>query len=176
MVYAALIWWLLGSGVVYAQTSVDSILIYDTIREADHIRRIIRQNFSLLNSNQQQQVARYDSLMSAGVDSGQYPAAAVFSMKAGDIFFRAGLYIRASEDYLRAAEYALKSGDSVKAAIAYMRIGRVYYFASTGDFQEMYRKAYQLLKNSRDKVIKNYSLYVYNLNEEDKEADRKSVV
>lgn len=174
-ILTAIIICLLGGAESYAQTPVDSILIYKTIQEADQIRRIIRENFSLLSDAQEQQIRIYDSLAAAIEDSGGSNVSAKYYMKSGDILFRAGLYARAGEEYLRSAENALKADDSAAAAAAYMRIGRVYYFASTGDYNQMYKKAYEYIRYNRDKQTHVFSLYLQNLFEEDKERKNRRI-
>lgn len=158
---------ILAPDVVQAQHPVDSILIYHTINEANQIRRIIKENFSLLGAEKTSTIHHNDSIIAQYAQQENYHGAANLLVKNGDMFFRAGLYIRAGEDFLRAAEYYLMAGDSVNAAFSYVKIGRVYYFASVWDFKEMYKKAHAILKNREDASLHAYALYLENMIDKD---------
>mgnify|MGYP001217554427 CR=1 FL=1 len=101
---------LLGTtSLIHAQDPLDSLEIYDPFIQINELRRIVTARFTMLGQKSQEEVASLNK-ETEKLSKTDPTAAGHSTMKAGDIYFRSGIYNLALESYFKALDFFEKGG------------------------------------------------------------------
>lgn len=81
-------------------------------------------------------------------------------MKAGDIYFRSGIYNLALESYFKALEHFEEAGNISLVALSHMKLGRTYYFADLPSPVDHLRIAREFFEKTGDPKFEGYYYYL----------------
>ncbi|MBV6512401.1 MAG: hypothetical protein FMNOHCHN_01898 [Ignavibacteriaceae bacterium] len=154
-----------------AQSSLDSLELYDPFTQTEKVRRIIKSEFSTLGREYSEKVLEYSDEIHRAADT-DYAVKAWANIRIGDIYFRSSDYNRALSYYFTALRLYEKGGDSLMAAFVKLKLGRVHYFADIDPAIDYYSEAGSVLKSSSDNFLLSYYYYISAIN--GKSADERA--
>jgi len=142
------------------QSLVDSLKIYSPFTNQNDIRRILLTHFSILGDEDKSLINKYSEAIATAKKSNASRDEAEALVKLAEIFFKAGLYTQALENYFEALKKYEAENDSIMTGIVETKIGRTYYFADISSSVDYSRKGYNAIKHSDDFEIKAYAAYI----------------
>ena len=144
-----------------AQSSVDSLEIYNPFTHVNDIRRIIKTYFTILGDNNTALIEEYNKQLEEARRNNLFEKEVEALIKSGDIYFNSSLYNIALDKYFLALSKYESVNDSVNAALIQLKIGRTYYYSDLEPAREYIPKAYEVLKDSKNKELAAFAYYAY---------------
>ncbi|MCK9425961.1 MAG: ATP-binding protein [Ignavibacteriaceae bacterium] len=163
----------LGLNSVLAQSPVDSLKIYDPFKNFEDVRRILLTYFSILGDENNALIKKYSEDIDIAKKNNSFRDEAEALLKSGDIFFKAGLYNYALDNYFKALKKYEGANDPMNAALVETKIGRTYFFADLRSSIDYIRKGYETIKNSDDFELRSYAAYIGGTIEKDEKKAKE---
>lgn len=144
---------------IVAQSPTDSLKIYNPYTNGEDIRRIIRDDFSLVAKNDLLLIEQYSEQIQLSQINNSINDEANAFLKLAEIYFKAGLFEKALKNYFSALKIYEGTDNIIQAAKVEIYIGRTYYFADLKPQKDYLTKGVQTLQNSNDPELLAFAYY-----------------
>lgn len=151
-------------GVAFAQSSVDSLELYDPFEQTESVRRILKNEFSVMGRDYAQALVKLSDEIHRAAEK-DFQGKAEANSKIGDIYFRFSDYTKALQYYFQALKLYDTAGDSLSSAFIKLKLGRVHYFADIAEVRDYNSEAGLLLRNAPKGRYQAYYYYIKGVSE-----------
>lgn len=158
---------------IFAQSSADSLEIYDPFARPTELPRILDEYFSILGEKESALLKKYQQDLVIAEKRNDKQKIKVLLLKLGDLHIRSEDTGPALRHYYRALRNAEKDKDTLMQGILSIRIGRVYAISEILLNTEYTARGVSLLQNNKDPEIQALVLYTRSIIESDVEMSNE---
>ncbi|NUN10037.1 MAG: hypothetical protein HUU54_12770 [Ignavibacteriaceae bacterium] len=150
---------ILLSGLLFPQSAVDSLEIYDPFSQTNEVRRIIKAEFTIFGKEFSREIRLHEFTIKkyTGVNN---DSAGNAHISLGDIYFKSAFYKKALESYFEALKAFESARDSEKIALVNLKLGRAYYFADMNEHSTHFHTARDIYKKLNNEASSAMFYYI----------------